>query len=1081
MSALRRQLVDSLGHDGALELLFDILDNLPISVYAKRPDLKLLYVNQAWAELMRVPVEEAIGKADAELFGAVGEEFAEADRRIIADLDTAEIQEQVPQPNGSMRYQQAHKRGFRASDGAVYLIGSTANVTELRNREMEARRATARAELAQRTLDALPVSCLVKDSGLRYRLVNKGFSEIVGHDEAELIGKSTAEVFEPDHARIIEERERKVLATGEPEIFEEIVSLPDGRAFDSRTEVHRITDEQGEHGICVIVSDISEIKSALRETQRVSAVLNDATAAMAQGLMALGEETIDYASPKVSTMLGLPSDLLAQGQSWREIVGYMAARGDFGEGDKGEKGATLLERSLEGAEPFSKEFTAPSGASLLVEAETRRQGGIVITISDVSRQVAQRQELEVATQRAKAHFDDLVQTINSMSLGVVIVDEQLRCEIVNEAFYRIWNISDHVFGKGAHFRELMDINRYNGVYSVEDDAWEGYVASRLSEIAAGNVAPRHFERADGTHMIYAVTNLSSRRRLITYFDITDQKQREAELERAMDRAAAADRAKSEFLANMSHEIRTPMNGVMGMAELLAKTDLDAKQKMFVDIIVKSGSSLLTIIADILDFSKIDAGQLVLDPAPFELAGAIEDVATLMSARVAEKDLELIVRVDPQLPRMLVGDVGRIRQIVTNILGNAVKFTDAGHVLVEVTGENSADGGKCALRFAIQDTGIGIPTEKLDRIFEKFSQVDSSATRRHEGTGLGLAISRSLVELMGGTVAVESTVGEGSTFRFAFELPVHAQGERRRLAPVDISGSRILVVDDNAVNRAILMEQMTAWRFDSAACDGGREALALLDVVNDSGIAIDAIVLDYHMPEMNGEQVLHALRQDPRNSAIPVIMLTSVEHTADRKRFAELGIAAHLMKPARSSLLLETITSVLRENRAAVMPEPAPEPAVEHDMAPQTQEIEVQQPQAVAVSAIDILVAEDNEVNQIVFTQILQSTPWTFAIVGDGASGVARWRESRPRMVLMDVSMPVMNGLEAVSAIRAEEARLRLGRTPVVAVTAHAIKGDKDKCFEAGMDDYLSKPISPDRLIAVIEKWMDASAAQARSA
>ncbi len=295
---------------------------------------------------------------------------------------------------------------------------------------------------------------------------------------------------------------------------------------------------------------------------------------------------------------------------------------------------------------------------------------------------------------------------------------------------------------------------------------------------------------------------------------------------SLTKAEAADRAKSEFLANMSHEIRTPMNGVLGMAELLAKTELSARQKTFTDVIVKSGNALLTIINDILDFSKINAGQLTLDPAPFRLAEAVEDVATLISARVAEKNLELIVRVDPTLPAFVVGDAGRFRQIITNLLGNAVKFTEKGHVLVDVSGE--IVDGIVRMKVKIEDTGIGIPAEKLQSVFEKFAQVDGSSTRRHEGTGLGLAISARLVDLMGGKIGVESEIGRGSAFWFGIDLPVHHAHVEDDGVPMDVTGARVLVIDDNPVNREILLEQLRSWGFDCAAAESGAVGLAFLN-------------------------------------------------------------------------------------------------------------------------------------------------------------------------------------------------------------------------------------------------------------
>ncbi|MFZ1815680.1 MAG: response regulator [Rhizobiaceae bacterium] len=552
----------------------------------------------------------------------------------------------------------------------------------------------------------------------------------------------------------------------------------------------------------------------------------------------------------------------------------------------------------------------------------------------------------------------------------------------------------------------------------------------------------------------------------------DLARKSEEAEKATLAARTADRAKSEFLANMSHEIRTPMNGVMGMAELLARTELDARQRTFTDVIVKSGASLLTIINDILDFSKIDAGQIELDPAPFSLSEAVEDVATLFSTKVLEKDIELIVRVDPQLPASVSGDVGRIRQIITNLLGNAVKFTEFGHVLIEISG--SVDSGMASLRFAIEDTGIGIPADKIDSIFEKFTQVDASSTRRHEGTGLGLAITSRLVELMNGKIGVESDEGKGATFWFTIDLPVVEWGQKRKRAPIDVSGARILVIDDNQVNRSILLEQLASWNFDCAAAPDGRTGLAVLARAAECGTPVDCVILDFQMPDMNGADVLHAMRQDPATAATPVVLLTSVEQAGFVEMVAKYRVSAHLTKPARSSQLLDAVVNALSENIALMQttiaaPEPVRvEPEIPY-MASNLRKDDEGEPQ----SSIDVLVAEDNEVNQIVFTQILSGIGVNFKIVGNGRLALESSESLDPALILMDVSMPEMNGIEATQAIRAREQGT--GRhVPIVGVTAHALKGDRERCLESGMDDYLTKPVSPAKLAEIVGKWMDRS-------
>ena len=838
--------------------------------------------------------------------------------------------------------------------------------------------------------------------------------------------------------------------------------------------------------------------------------------------------------------------------------------------------------------------------------------------TDITATKERERKIAAASRQAEELLFDLTRTIEAMDMGVVVVDADMRAEIINPAFHEQWKTTPEELPIGSHFRALMDFNRHNGIYDLPDERWEAYVASRIGEIRAGDVAPREFKRADGRTLIYSVTALSGGKRLISYFDVTEMKEREEtlressrenelfrsiidnvpvaiyakqtdlklvyvnkgwcdltglpledaigktdadifgpdgetfmrddravlhsrkpqtfeetvtradgsiryqearksvmaasdgslyligsttdisemkererELRDAQQKAELADRAKSEFLANMSHEIRTPMNGVLGMAELLAKSDLDSKQKTFTDIIVKSGNALLTIINDILDFSKIDAGQLVLDPAPFNLVEAIEDVATLVSTRAKEKDLELIVRVDPELPEMFVGDVGRIRQIVTNLMGNAVKFTDTGHVLVDVNGKIEDGYGK--LRINVTDTGIGIPKDKIDLVFDKFSQVDASSTRRHEGTGLGLAITSKLVAMMGGEIGVESEFGKGSTFWLTLDLPISETSARRESTPIDVTGARILIIDDNAVNRAILSEQMASWSFDACAAASGEEGLQVLHAAARHGIRVDCVILDYQMPGMTGADVSRVIRSTGGIADTPIIMLTSVDQSLSNVQHRHLGINAQLIKPARSSHLLETIVTAVQKYRAPHRPAVATNAPYgttsSRSSAAKGETAPAQLPQPARERAVarrmvsdefDILVAEDHEVNQLVFTQILTEANLRFKIVGNGELALQAFREAQPRIILMDVSMPKMSGLEAAAAIRKLEEESGT-HVPIIGVTAHALKGDRERCIEAGMDDYLSKPISPNALLEKVARWSGANSANLASA
>ena len=955
--------------------------------------------------------------------------------------------------------------------------------------------AADRERLLRTIIDAIPDYITVKDREGRCVTRNLADARVMGYDTVEeSVGLTLLESdAPPEVAARYHAEDLRVMEAGAPLLgVESQRSFGDG--WKESTKVP-LRDEGGAVvGLVTVMRDVTEQKRMVAEIEAQKRLLQATVDALPVSVLVMDRDLrVVLANTHAGTVNPVedPADLV--GQAPLDVLPPDVAA------DLSDRMRRTMETGA--VEPFEHPLLSrtggPSGTAETTHVPLAGAGGAVDGVIAVTRDVTEARAAEAALREAKRAAEDrereaersrrLLRTlIDAIPDHIYAKDTEGRATLRNRA-------SAESLGY-AHAEEAVHQTDADAPRSTADPAQ--VLADDLRVVRTGTPIVDQEEpfHAGDTFRWLSTTKVPLRDEggavvgLVGISrDVTEQKWTAIEVLAAKEAAEAATRAKSEFLANMSHEIRTPMNGVIGMTSLLLDTALDGEQRDFVETIRTSGDALLTLINDILDFSKIEAGHLDLEEAPFDPRRCVEDALDLVARSASEKGVELAYLVAEDVPRGLRGDVTRVRQVLVNLLSNAVKFTAEGSVCVRVSatppGAGGAGGatplgatppgatppgatppGAGRLHIAVEDTGIGIAPDKLDAVFGSFTQADASTTRQFGGTGLGLAISKRLVEMMGGEIGVTSEPGVGSTFSFSVAVGAVEAPPPARPAPDALAGRRLLVVDDNAVNREIVTHLARRWGMEAAAAPSGPSALDAVGRAEADGRPFDVVVLDMQMPGMDGLGVARALAARPATPAM--LMLTSITHDRTlRDRAAAAGVAAVLYKPTKPDPLFEAIRDALGLAPDAPAPRPdggapprpaAPEPAmiVRAERAP-----------APAPSALRILLAEDNVVNQKVALRILQRLGHSADVAADGVEVLDALALRPYDVVLMDVQMPRMDGLEATRRLRADVA---VGDQPyVLALTANAMEGDREACLAAGCDDYLAKPVSLDGLRAAL--------------
>jgi len=933
-------------------------------------------------------------------------------------------------------------------------------------RELEAANAQKAALLAdfRAIIESIDYGVVFMDRDLNASIINAAFFRMWRIDP-ELIGErpSMRDLMEVNHANGLydvgdgtweEYRDGRIAAVRAGAVGPVEIHRPDGTVLRYQC----VALEGGRRMLTYF--DITALRRSQQAAEEHAGALKTVLDNTKAGLSWVDSDLVLRAfNEPFLELLGFPLDRFRVGDSLETVFRYNAERGEYGEGDIEEQVRSRLELAAR-FEPHAFERTRPDGRLLRIQGWPVPEGGFVTVYSDITEQRQHEQAIEEARRRAEAAEARLVAAVEALSDGFVLYDAENRLVLCNQAF-RDMNpsIAEHIV-PGVHYREMLRHSIAVGAWPEAEGREEEWITERITKVESGD-NEETLQLADGRWIAFRNWRAETGERVGIRIDVTRLKQREAELVQARSDAEAANRAKSQFLANMSHEIRTPMNGVLGMTGLLLDTALDEVQRDYAMTIYESGEALLDILNDILDFSKVEAGHLQLEFGDFDLQGVVDSVVELMGPRAHGKGIELPTYIARDVPTRLAGDAGRLRQILLNLTGNAIKFTDEGAVAVEVDVMIESLGPEEAvLRFQVIDSGIGIPEEVQPMLFAPFTQADTSTTRQYGGTGLGLAICRELVTLMGGEIGVESEPGKGSLFWFTARFVRRSDDTARHLQELaqGLDGKRVLVVDDNPVNRRVFERQLAGFGMQVVAVDSAAAARDALEASLAQSERFVAAIVDHMMPGCDGIDFGSAVRADPRFADVKLVLSSSSGLVNSDSAAQELGFDAALPKPIRRSVMLAAMASVLGLRYEG------PQPAARR--APRI-------PQVATEGHLRILVVDDVKVNQRLVSTILSSCGFRVDLAANGLEAIDALEQLPYDLVLMDVQMPELDGLEATRRIR------RLAgvpaQVPIIAMTANAMQGDREKCLQAGMNDYVSKPIDRSQLLEKISFWLGDSA------